>query len=378
MKNLLSLSLFLAISAQIASAQRVYLACGNAGVRYAEFDASTGTLSASKEGISLAGAGFLALHSEGTHLYSTYWKKDEEGHSGAVASLRIGEDGDLELVNSVSTKGSGACHVSLDDTSQVAFAANYGSGSVASFQVQEDGSLSEAVSSILHEGSSKHPQRQKGPHAHYFAVGPQNSFAYAPDLGLDQVVIYRFDPATAALSPAGEGKLAAGAGPRHMKFSRDGSYAYVLNELDLTVTTFRVDARDGSLTAIDTISTVELEDKEEMSCAEIRVHPNGRLVYTSQRDLRTREGEEIGRNSLSTFFVTDEGTLRRVQTISAGVRIPRNFNLDPSGRWLLAGGQSSEDIQIFSVAEDSGKLTPHGEPVACPGGPICFQFVPED
>lgn len=376
MKLSFALSFFVLSSLWSTAADQVYIACGNAGVRMAEFDAETGALSASIEAISLPGAGFLALHPEKAVLYANCSTEGKKGENGAIGAFEILENGTLDVLNLSPCKSSGACHVSVDATGGVVFAASYGSGSVASFQVQKDGSLSDIVSFVQHEGSSVVPGRQSGPHAHYFAAGPQNKFAYVPDLGLDKVLIYQFDAKSAKLTPAGAGVVAGGAGPRHMKFSHDGKFAYVLNELNLTVTTFEYDAESGALTEVATISTVaEGTEKEKMSCAEIVVHPSGKFVYSSQRDLRTNgEGSGLGRNSLSVYRVNEKGVLQRTQTISAGVRIPRNFNLHPSGKWLLAGGQASGDVQVFAVNEQNGKLTPKGEPVACPGQPKCFVF----
>ena len=358
------------------AAEQVYVACSSTGIRVSDFDSETGALSPFNEALSLPGVGFLALHSEKPLMYATCYGEGEKGKNGVIGALEILDNGTLDVINLSPTKSGGACHVSIDAANQVVFAASYGSGSVASFQVQDNGSLSEAVSVVEHEGSSVHPTRQKASHAHYFAAGPKNNFAYVPDLGLDQVVIYRFDGTTGELTPAGAGKLAGGAGPRHMKFSKDGKFAYVLNELNITVTTFRYDESDGSLTEVTTISAVpEGTDKDRLSCAEIVVHPSGQFIYTSQRDLRTRgDDSPIGRNSLSVYRVGEEGTIQRTQTISAGVRIPRNFNVHPSGKWLLAGGQLSGDVQVFSIDEKSGELAPKGDPVACPGKPQCFVF----
>ena len=376
MKRTLPVVCLLVTSLLSPAAEKVYVACGKLGIRMGEFNSETGELSPLNEALSLSGAGFLALHPDKPVMYATCATEGKKDERGAIASLKILEGGTLDVLNRSRTKSGGDCYVSVDATGKVAFAASYGGGSVASFQVKEDGSLSEAVSFFKHSGSSVHPSRQTRSHAHYFAAGPKNDFAYVPDLGLDEVVIYRFDEDTAELTSAGAAKLPGGSGPRHMKFSKDGQFAYVLNELNITVTTFRYNEEDGSLTEVATISAVPEEtDKENFSCAEIRVHPNGKFVYTSQRDLRTKKDKStLGRNSLSVYRVSQEGTLQRVQTISAGVRIPRNFNLDPSGKWLLAGGQASQDVQVFSVDEKTGKLTPSGEPVACPGDPMCFVF----
>ncbi len=356
--------------------EQVYIAAGSAGIRIAELDEEKGTLSPLNEAVSLPGAGFLALHPTKPVLYATCYTQGEKGKNGAIGALQILEDGTLDVLNRSLTESRGACHVSVDATGQVVFASNYSSGSVVSYQAKKDGSLSEPVSVIQHEGSSILPGRQDAPHAHYLAAGPENKFAYAPDLGLDQVVIYDFDTETAKLVSVGAGKVAPGGGPRHMKFSADGRFAYVLNELNVTVTIFTVNSEDGSLAEHQTLSAVpEGTDKEELSCAEIVVHPSGKFVYTSQRDLRTREkGSPIARNSLSVYKLVSEGKLERIQTVSAGVRIPRNFNLSSSGKWLLAGGQFSSDVQVFAVDEETGQLTAKGDPVACPGRPTCFVF----
>ena len=376
MKLKIALACFLSSLLFSQAGEKVFIACNTVGIRVADFDSETGVLSPVTEALSLPSVGFIALHPEKPLMYATCDTEGKKGENGAIAALTILENGTLDVLNRSLIQSSSACHVSVDATGKVVFAASYGGGSVASFQIEKDGSLSEAVSVIEHEGSSVIASRQSSPHAHYFATGPKNKFAYAPDLGLDEVVIYRFDSETAELTASGAGKLEGGAGPRHMKFSKDGQFAHVLNELNLTVTTFRYDEKDGSLSEVATISAVpEDVSKEKMSCAEIVVHPSGQFVYTSQRDLETRgEGSPMGRNSLSVYRVTEEGTLQRIQTVSAGVRIPRNFNLDPSGKWLLAGGQFSHDIQVFAIDSKTGKLAAQGEPVECPGRPICFVF----
>lgn len=361
-----------------AESERLYLACPGVGVRVAEFDTEAGTLSPPREAVSLDGTGFLAIHPTKPFLYASARVKTEKKNYGGVAAFRMMEDGTLELLNESSAAGPGTCHVSIDGSGGVVFAANYGGGSVASFRIGEDGKLSDAVSAIVHEGSSIHP-RQKQPRAHYIQADPSNHHAYAADLGTDEVVYYRINEETAELTPVGAGKLAPGAGPRHFKFSPNNGKLYVLNELDLTVTTFAHDAESGALTKEGSVSVLpEGAEREQLTCAEIRLHPSGQFLVTSQRDLRSN-GDDwtggIGNNSLSVLRIGEDGALSLHATVPAGVLIPRNFNFDPSGRWLLAGGQRSNDIQIFSFDAESGELQPKGEPVACPS-PICFEFVP--
>ncbi|MDP0491686.1 MAG: lactonase family protein [Verrucomicrobiota bacterium JB023] len=354
-----------------ATAETVDLFISSApeGIYQASFDTETGELDNLRPVAEFAGGGFLALHPSKPLLFST--SKHEQ--TGSAKSFSITPEGLTELSEST-TQGRGTCQISLNHTGSLAFVANYSSGSAASFTVDEQGQLSQEAGFAQHEGSSSHPNRQTAPHAHATVVGPDNNFLYVPDLGIDKVMIYRIDP-SGALEPAGHGQLPKGSGPRHMKFSRDGNFAYVLNELSLTVTTFRRAKDSGALDAIETISVLpDGEEPDAMTCAEIRVHPNGKYLYTSLRDLKTRISEEIGGNTLTSFAVKEDGTLERIQVVSAGVRIPRNFNLDPTGKWLIVGGQASHDIRVFSVGSD-GKLTLTGRSYPCPA-PICFEFRP--
>ena len=377
MNILLSSFVFLAAGVCSVAGERVYVACRNLGIRVTDLNAETGQLGPMKEALSLEKTGFIALHPNKDVIYATTYTDGPKNANGAIAALEILEEGTLDVMELSATQSNGDCHVSVDATGSVVFTASYSGGSVTTFAVESDGSLSEAVSVVKHKKEVADAEKQPASHAHYFTAGPKNRFAYAPDLGLDQVLIYRFEEESARLAPVGAAELAAGSGPRHMKFSQDGKFAYVLNELNLTVTTFSYNEEDGLLTEVETVSVVpEGSDKMRMSCAQIVVHPNGKFVYSSQRDLRTnKDASSLGRNSLSVYRVTEKGALQRVQTVSAGVRIPRNFNLNPSGKWLLAAGQASEDVQVFAVDDKTGKLAPKGEPVSCPGNPMCIIFA---
>ena len=248
--------------------------------------------------------------------------------------------------------------------------ANYPEGNVVSLPINQDGSISPLVSQHQHEGSSIHPQRQTKPHAHSIYAGPNNQFAYAPDLGIDKVMIYRITPKTAKLTPTGFAQTPAGAGPRHMKFSRDGKHAYVLNELDLTISVFSLNPNSGKLTSSSVVNTLPKEaERKDMTCSEIRVSSNGKFVYCANRDLT-----EQGRDSLSVFQVGDSGQLTRIQTIGAEVWIPRNINLDPSGKWLLVAGQRSNDVPVFSIDATTGKLRFTGNEINVPKA-MCIEFA---
>jgi 6-phosphogluconolactonase len=359
--HLMSTILTTTLLTATAQAGRVYFGMSNSpGIYVADLDTKTGALSAPQLAAETKGCGFIALHPNKPFLYST-----------GIAAFRINDDGTLTGLNRQTTDGRGPCHVSVDASGRMVMAAYYGSGGAASFQIQKDGSLSEAVSYFQHKGSGAHPKRQKGPHAHSIFPNPGNTHAYVPDLGLDQVVIYKMKPGKGKLTAAGAAKVPGGSmGPRHMKWNADGSIAYLLNELDLSVSLFKPGKEEGSLEFIKTVSTLpEGADKSEITCAEIRIHPNGKFIYASNRDLT-----EQGRDSISVFTRFEDG-FQRLETTPAQVWIPRNFNIDASGKWMLVGGQKSHDVAIFKVDPESGLFKFTGNKVPFDGGPICIEFL---
>ena len=311
---------------------------------------------------------FLAIHPSGNYLYAVSEVSDSGGKpSGAVSAFALNrKSGELTPLNHQSSEGAGPCHVSVDRTGRVALVANYGSGSVASLPIKDDGSLEKAASAIQHEGTGPDPSRQKGPHAHSINVSPDNRFAFAADLGLDKILIYQLDPAKGTITsndPAFAKTPPAG-GPRHFAFHPSGKFAYVCNEMKSSVTAFAYDAEKGSLTEIHTISTLPEEVKGN-STAEIQVHPSGKFVYCSNR----------GHNSLAIFAVDpDSGKLTAVGHQATLGKTPRNFGIDPTGTYILACNQGSDSIVVFRVDQTTGKLTQVGEPVTT-GTPVCVKFV---
>lgn len=246
--------------------------------------------------------------------------------------------------------------------------ANYGGGSVAALPVGADGRLGAPASVIQHHGSSVNPKRQEGPHAHSINLDRANRFAFAADLGLDRVLVYRFDAARGTLAPnePPSAATAPGAGPRHFAFHPSGRYAYVINELDSTVTAFSYDPEGGVLRVIQEIPTLPDGFSGENYPAEVVVHPNGRFLYGSNR----------GHDSLALFRI-DEGTgkLTAIGHQPTGGKNPRNFALDPSGGWMFVGNQNTENVLLFRVDPERGTLTQHGAPFEAPA-PICFRMTP--
>lgn len=338
------------------------------GIYVARFDANTGKLGEAQLAAEAERPGFLTIHPDGRHLYAVGELSARDG--GGVNAFSIDRStGLLTLINQSPAVGDGPCHISLDHTGRMAMIANYGSGSVVSYRVQEDGSLSEPVSFIQHEGSSVDPKRQTGPHAHSINPSPDNRHAYACDLGLDKVLIYRIDPAKGTLTPNEPpfATVTPGGGPRHFAFHPNGKFAFVNNEMAMTETSFTYDAQNGSLTEIETVSTLPPGDREKtgLSTAETVVHPNGKFVYVSNRT----------HDTIAVFACDPEtGKLTLIQNAKCEGSIPRNFNLDPSARWMIVAHQKTHDAAVFSVDPDTGKLAFTGTKIDV-GSPICVRFL---
>ena len=273
--------------------------------------------------------------------------------------------GKLSLIDEEPSGGDGPCHIVVDAAGKNVLIANYGGGSVAAFPIAADGKLGPASSFIQHRGSSVDPGRQKGPHAHAIVLDAANRFALTADLGLDKVLVYRFDPAKGSLEAAAEAALKPGSGPRHLAFHPDGRRLYVINELSSTLTAFRYEAERGALQDIGTVSTLPEGHSGRNSTAEIVVHPSGKFVYGSNR----------GHDSIAVFALdAQSGMPRLVEHRPTGGKTPRNFTVDASGRWLLAANQDSDTITLFRIDPSTGRLTREGAPLEAPM-PVCIELL---
>jgi len=363
----------------VSGAEREYLAYtgtytgkNSKGIYVLRFNATTGKLTPLGLAAQSNNPSFLAIHPNHRFLYAAIELGDFAGQkSGAVAAYSIDHStGKLTFLNQVSSHGTAPCHVTVDKTGKNLLVANYDSGSVAVMPISADGKLGEASAAVQHHGSSVNKERQEGPHAHCIQPSPDNRFALVADLGLDEVLVYHFDPAKGTLIPNDPpfGKTPPGAGPRHFGFSPNGRFVYVINEIQCTVSTFEYDAKRGALRLKDTISTVPEGYKvtQADSTAELRVHPSGKFVYGSNR----------GHDSIAVFAVdTAEGTLTRVENVSTQGKIPRGFNIDPTGAYLIAGNQDSDSLVVFQIDQSTGKLTPTGQKVEA-FAPVDVEFMP--
>ncbi len=351
---------------------RVYLGTytggDSKGIYVCELDLGSGQLSQPRLAAEAVNPSFLAIHPSRKFLYAVGEISELAGKpGGGVLALAVdAQSGQLTALNQQPSGGAGPCHLTVDATGKNVLVANYGGGSVACLPIGKDGRLGEATAFVQHKGSSVNQERQEGPHAHSINVDADNRFAIAADLGLDKLLVYRFDAARGTLVPnePPSASVTPGGGPRHFAFHPSGTFAYTNNEITSTVTAFSYDAARGTLTELQTISTLP-HPVEGNSTAEIRVHPTGRFLYVSNR----------GHNSIAIFAIDPStGQLSAAGHEPTRGRVPRNFNLDPSARYLLAANQDTHNVVVFRVNHENGKLTATGSEIRVPS-PVCVRFV---
>ena len=368
-------TLFLAVSLPVRAAESLvyfgtYTGPKSQGIYVSRFDGATGRLSPPQLAVATPSPSFLVSHPNGRFVYAINEVDEFRGEKAGSASVFAVDPttGRLSLLSAASTKGTGPCHLSLDKTARHLLVANYGGGSLAVLRIGEDGRVGPASSFVQHTGRGP-KENQEAPHAHAIAVDAANRYALAADLGLDKLLVYKFDPAAGSLSPTAISFAAAkpGAGPRHFDFDPTGRFVFALNEMALTLASYRFDGSAGTLAEVQTISTLPagVAVTKEMSGAEVRVHPSGRFVYASNR----------GHDSIAVLAVDrDKGTVRSVEVVPTGGKTPRNFTLDPDGRHLLVANQGSDNVVVFDINPETGRLTRTANAVSV-GAPVCVTFL---
>jgi 6-phosphogluconolactonase len=315
------------------------------------------------------GPNYLAL-SPGKDIVYTVDDKRSDPETGfmSVSSFRMDpETYSLSFLNSQSSEGRGPCHVSCTSDGNYLFVANYGSGHSAALPLAEDGRILKASSVMMGSGSGPVESRQKSPHAHMVMPDPADNYLLVPDLGTDKVEIYAIDRESGVLTANPEQaylKLDPGAGPRHLVFHPNGEFVYVVNELSSTVTACTYDGEKGKLTTLHTISTVSEAHEGAKHPAAIRISPDGNFLYASTR------GEF---SKISVFKVETDGRIHRIQE-SEVTHWPRDFNIHPSGKFLLAAGERSGIIELYHIDRESGKMEKAESELALPA-PGCILYL---
>ncbi len=347
-----------------------YTSGDSEGVYICRLDLSSGKLTLVKTVKGLVNPSFLAIAPQHRYLYSVNEVSKFDGRTGgAVSAFSINQKtGDLTFLNQQPTRGAAPCHLIVDNTGKFVLTANYGGGNVSVFPVLSDGRLGAMTDFVQHQGSGLDPERQKAPHAHSIIMAPSNRYAFAADLGIDKIMIYRFDTEKGKLIPDDEPsvKLKPGAGPRHFTFHPGGKYAYVINELNSTITAFLHNETRGSLKEIQTVSTLPGDFSGRNSCADIHVSPSGNFIYGSNR----------GHDSIVIFAIdVQTGRLTYVGHQPTQGRTPRNFAIDPTGTFLLAANQRSNNIVTFRINSQTGNLILAGSVLEIPS-PVCIKIIP--
>lgn len=305
---------------------------------------------------------WLAIAPSGQYVYAVNEQAD------SISAFQVdAATGKLTALNQVPTKGKGPCHASVDHTGKALFVANYGSGSLESFQIQPDGKIGAPASFIQNEGSSANKQRQAGPHAHSANISPDNRFLVLADLGLDKLLVFKIDPATAKLTPNDPPftSIKPGSGPRHLVFSPNARFAYVIDEMGNTIIGFSWDKRKGVLKEIQSVGTLPDGFTGENTTAEIYMSPDGKFLYGSNR----------GTGTIAVYAAdANTGMLTKVQDAATGGTTIRSFGIDPTGQFVLAGLQEKNSVVEFKRDKASGKLTLTGEKVDS-DSPVCVRFL---
>ncbi|WP_161889115.1 lactonase family protein [Pontibacter russatus] len=319
-----------------------------------------------------ANPSFLTLDAQRKHLYAVNETGDYQGQkSGAVSAFSVDQQtGDLTLLNQVASKGGAPCYISLGEGGKTALVANYSGGNVAAFPIQDNGQLAGAADVEQHKGTGPNKDRQEAPHAHYIAPSLDNKYVYSVDLGIDKILGYRLDSGSGTLTPTEPAvafAAAPAAGPRQMAFHPDGKYAYVINELNSTMTALAYDGNNGTFAEVQTLPTIPSDYGKDNFPAAVRVSPDGKFLYGSNR----------GHNSIVVYGLDENtGKMTYVENVPTGGDWPRDMTIDLTGNVLLVANERSNSITSFKIDKATGKLTATGHEAQV-SKPVCVQVVPD-
>ncbi len=344
-----------------------FAAGDNGAIEALSLDDSTGRLNRVHRTTGIEHPFFFVISPDQNFLYTIHAKSFGGSQPEEVAAYALeGRTGRLKLLNRQSTHGTASCYVEIDATGKTVLVANYSTGSVASFPVQCDGSLGAAVSIIQHVGSSIDPVRQKGPNAHCIVFSPDNRFAFAADLGIDQVLSYRVNKSTAKLTPNAPpfAKAPAGAGPRHLTFHPEGKYVYVINELQNSVTMSDYDANSGVMHPRQTISTLPSGFQGVSHCADLKITPNGKFLYGTNR----------GHDSIAAYRIEVDGALNLIEIVPSLGKGPQNLLITGDGALVLCANMPGNSVVVFKIDDQTGRLKAVGDPLEITS-PSCIRLL---
>jgi 6-phosphogluconolactonase len=334
--------------------------CDSKGIYVYEFDSNTGDFVLKNATENVVNPSYLTVSNDGKFVYSV----NENGQKSTVSSFGFdSKSGKLEFINSEDSKGADPCYIINDDKNVIV--ANYSGGNISVFGKNKDGSLTAAKQVVQHFGKSVNTKRQQSPHVHMVYFSPDKKYVFANDLGTDKVYVYQYNPNSAneILKLKSSIDIKSGSGPRHLTFSKDGKQVYLLQELDGTITVFNY--KQGVLKNRDETSIVAKNFVGDIGSADIHISPDGKFLYATNRG---------SANDISVFRILKNGKLKFLERTSTFGNGPRNFSIDPSGNFLLAANQRSNEIIIFKRDKITGSLTDTRKKIElC--SPVCLVFT---
>ncbi len=334
--------------------------CDSKGIYVYEFDSKTGEFSLKNNTENIINPSYLTVSSDNKFVYSV---SENDKKSSVSAFGYNSESGKLDFINYQNPNGLNPCYVINDEKNVIT--ANYSSGNISVLGKNNDGSIGEVKQVVQHVGKSINASRQEAPHAHMVYFSPDKKYVLANDLGTDKVYVYQYNPnsATEVLKLKNSFDVKLGSGPRHLIFSKDGKYVYVLQELDGTITSFSY--ADGMLKKVSETTVVSTDFKGDIGAADIHISPDGKFLYATNRGTA---------NDISAFKILKNGKLEFVQRTSTLGKGPRNFTIDPTGNFLLVGHQYTNTVVIFKRDSTTGMLTDTGKKIElC--SPVCLVFT---
>ncbi|HWI93716.1 MAG TPA: lactonase family protein [Flavisolibacter sp.] len=367
--RLFSFILFMFIATTVVAQKNYYLLIGtytkgkSTGMYVYDFNKKNGSVTI-LDSVQTPNPSYLAVAPNQKFVYAVSETKRGD-FSGKIRSFSFDKKtGQLHFINEQASVGDNPCYVIVDKTGKWVIDANYSSGTLSVLPIKSDGSLGEAVSSSQHAGHGTNAQRQEGPHVHSTVLSPDNTYLFVQDLGIDKIIIYSFNDKTGAISRKDSVKLQDGSGPRHFTFHPNGKWAYVVQEMEGTVTTF--DYQNGKLKPVQTISTLPAGFNQYFTAADIHVSNDGKFLYATTRD---------SANIITVFKVDQKtGKLSAVGSQPVMGKTPRNFNFDPGGDYLLVANQNSDNVVIFKINHQTGMLTDTGNRIDV-GSPVCIKWI---
>lgn len=326
------------------------------GIYGLRFDPEKGSILETKLKVATTNPSYIAVDSENKRIYAVNEKVGEEEK---LSAFSIG-DCSITALNQVDALGGAPCHITIDNGH--AFTANYVGGNHAVYKIKADGTFGDSTQMIQNIGSGQ-SSRQEGPHAHMITKNPHSNDFITADLGTDEVSFYTFDANQGELSEKFILQLESGSGPRHMDFHDEKDIIYIVNELKGSISVAK--PTKVGYEVVQTIDATKMGDPSKAGCAAIHIHPKGEYLYVSNRGPY---------NSISQFTIDDDGLLEMIGEVPSGGLAPRDFAIDPSGAYLLAANQNSDNIVVFKIKPDTGELTKTSTVFSAPT-PVCLKFL---